>query len=339
MTSPEHPVLELLRSRQKDGSLPGQRKDGAKVALVIEGGGMRGVISAGMVTALQYLGLRNVFDVVYGTSAGAINGAYFLSEQAPYGSTIYYDEINNSRFLSLSRAILGSPVMKLDFLLDDVMIRRKVLDWRAVICSDIPLKVIATSLSGPATVVLQNFKSRDELLRSLRASINIPFIAGRPISIENELLSDGGILEPIPFRSAIAAGCTHMLVLLTRRGAAVSGKPRYLDLQIGGRYLSKFGVDGKAVMRRRAKNYADDVKWLQETATQPTDPPFAYVVEPLESCPRIGRLEKKRTLLLAGAMSGMRSLLSNLGCERAQLIEVIAPFGTEGQLVSRRRKA
>ena len=78
-----HPVLELVRLRQASGSKPGKRAPGdtATLALVVEGGGMRGAVSGGGLQALHDLGLRDAFDVVYGSSAGAINATYFLSGQ------------------------------------------------------------------------------------------------------------------------------------------------------------------------------------------------------------------------------------------------------------------
>lgn len=54
----EHPAVQLAWRRAKTGSRPGQRTDGAKLALVVEGGGMRGVISAGSLMMLYELGLR-----------------------------------------------------------------------------------------------------------------------------------------------------------------------------------------------------------------------------------------------------------------------------------------
>ena len=63
---------------------------------------MRGVVSAGMVSALEELGLTHAFDAVYGSSAGAINAAYFLAGQARLGTTIYYEDINNARFIDLA---------------------------------------------------------------------------------------------------------------------------------------------------------------------------------------------------------------------------------------------
>jgi len=79
---------------------------------------MRGVVSGGMVVALEQLGLLECFDAIYGSSAGAMNGAYFLAGQAALGTTIYYDNINNRHFIDFARALRGRPVVDLDFLVD-----------------------------------------------------------------------------------------------------------------------------------------------------------------------------------------------------------------------------
>ncbi len=77
----QHPTLRLIASRLRSGTQPGARHDGARLGLVVEGGGMRGCISGAMLMALHDLGISDVFDVVYGASAGAINATYFLTGQ------------------------------------------------------------------------------------------------------------------------------------------------------------------------------------------------------------------------------------------------------------------
>lgn len=74
--SRDHPVVDVLRTRYREDSRPGARSDDHKVALAVEGGGMRGVLSAAMVTAIKDRGLRNAFDEIYAVSAGAVNSAY-----------------------------------------------------------------------------------------------------------------------------------------------------------------------------------------------------------------------------------------------------------------------
>jgi predicted acylesterase/phospholipase RssA len=76
---PKRKVLEIIQLRAKSGSRPAQRSDPYHVALVIEGGGMRGVAAGGMVSALERLGLRDAFDSVHGSSAGAVAASYFVA--------------------------------------------------------------------------------------------------------------------------------------------------------------------------------------------------------------------------------------------------------------------
>lgn len=61
-----HPVLRLLLSRLQDGSGPRSRGDNFKLGLVVEGGGMRGIVTGAMLMGLQDMGMLNVFDAVYG---------------------------------------------------------------------------------------------------------------------------------------------------------------------------------------------------------------------------------------------------------------------------------
>lgn len=85
-----HPTIQLILQRWQTASTPGRRdlNDTKRIALCIEGGGMRGCVSAGAVAALNFLGLNDAVDVVYGSSAGAMIGAYFVSRQYA-GLSIY----------------------------------------------------------------------------------------------------------------------------------------------------------------------------------------------------------------------------------------------------------
>ena len=76
-----HAVLRLIRNRINTNSTPGNRADTAHLSLAIEGGGMRGSVSAGMAAAIASLGLSNAFDSIYGSSAGVLVGAYMISRQ------------------------------------------------------------------------------------------------------------------------------------------------------------------------------------------------------------------------------------------------------------------
>jgi len=105
-----HPVVRLMHERKRQAEEhpnedhPNEHATGTskqqvpktkdKIALVVEGGGMRGCVSAGMCCAIHCLGLSDTVDVVYGSSAGAVIAAYFVSKQLPYyGPEVYYDSL------------------------------------------------------------------------------------------------------------------------------------------------------------------------------------------------------------------------------------------------------
>ncbi|KAG7369966.1 patatin-like phospholipase [Nitzschia inconspicua] len=220
-----HPVVKVLHKRRRalqqkptainDGSSSGiaLNKDGNKVALVVEGGGMRGCISAGMVCALHHLGLEDTVDVVYGSSAGAVVAAYFCSRQVPwFGPEVYYDQLTTAgeKFIDLKRLLRslgfgladprlfkdvllrpenGKPLLNLEYLVGTTMQDAKPLDFKAfkVRQKVQPLKVVATALQSERAVVLSeeggHFETLQDLCSSLHASCLLPGIAGPVMNV------------------------------------------------------------------------------------------------------------------------------------------------------------
>lgn len=320
-----HPVLEVIAQRQRAGSIPGQRQDEFKVALAIEGGAMRGVVSAGMLAGLEYLGLLPGFDVIYGTSAGAINGAYFVAGQAAYGATIYYENINNSQFMSPLRLLAGERPVSLEFLLEHVMTKQKPLNWRRVLDSPIELVPVATSLSQGRTVLLRGAQSRYGLFLRLKASARIPFLAGPPVPVNGEPCLDGGVLASIPFRQALDAGCTHLLTLLTRPAGVPLRKMGWLKRFTISRELARYNpLLGKAFLDR-ANHYGGELDWLTTQTCAPIRSPFVYAVSPPNTAPVIRQFEQRPERLIHGARIGMTAMLRAFGRRDTSSAEMLFP--------------
>jgi len=215
-----HPVLELIHNRRRDNSAmtAGERPDGKKVALIVEGGGMRGCVTAGMVGAIYYLGLEDTFDVIYGSSAGTVIGAYFNTRQLPFfGPEIYYDSlttagkkfINTKRLLRtlglglldprLLRDVItrphGKPVLDLDFLLFETMQEKKPLDWEKFVEMQKvqPLKVVASGLKSGKSVTFEmangGFSSIEELAGCMKGSCLLPGIAGPIVNHDSSAIA------------------------------------------------------------------------------------------------------------------------------------------------------
>src|SRR5499433_3227138 len=111
-------TIDLLKERARALKEGRQPADGRKIALVVEGGGMRGVISCAALMGLEELGMTDVFDEVYGASAGAVNAAYFLAGQAAFATTIYYQKINNTRIL---RRLWHRKLVDIDDLFESII--------------------------------------------------------------------------------------------------------------------------------------------------------------------------------------------------------------------------
>lgn len=307
MRSHAHPVLRLLFARAEAGSRPGERTDDRKLGLAVEGGGMRGIVSAGMLCALERLGLLDAFDAVYGTSSGAINSAFFVARQTVYGIPLYWEHINNRRFINYLRLFSKTPVLSLEFLLEHVMVRRKILDWRAVVDSPVPLKPVAVCLDPLETVLLTEFGSRRELFDSLRASASIPWITGRPAKIDRRRYIDGGMIEPLSFQAALADGCTHVLVFPTLPEGLVRFRNPLLTDPIVMAAFERLQPGLAGAYRRRRRLYLSDYRRLSQATRRPRGRPYLFAVRPSPNDGQVHWFERRRRRLVTAARAGMES--------------------------------
>jgi predicted patatin/cPLA2 family phospholipase len=299
-----NPIAEILLARQARGSRA-PHDDGARVALCVEGGAMRGVVSAGMVSALEELELTHAFDAVYGSSAGAINAAYFLAGQARLGTTIYYEDINNRQFIDLFRPLRGRPIVNLAFLLDDVVEHRKRLDVGALLAAASPLTVLATDVQARAARPLRGFRDRSHAISALRASATMPVVAGPPVEYDGRAFLDASITEPIPVPTAEADGCTHAVVLLTR-AAGMRPRPSAFDRYFVGPRLRRLSPELAARYLNRAGPYTDLVRAI-DAGTGPLGRTQVIGIRVPDL--HISKLERRGDVLREGATRGYDAVM------------------------------
>jgi len=164
-----HEVLRVLAARARAGRQPGRRDDGFRVALAIEGGGMRGTVSAGMAFALDELGLVTAFDAVYGASAGAITAAWLLSR--PDGLRGWTEPAYARAFIRRSGLVRGRPVTDVRALIEELYQTTFPMDFAAVLASPIEFHPLATDAATGQSTDLRPFVGDPAELRlALRAS-------------------------------------------------------------------------------------------------------------------------------------------------------------------------
>jgi hypothetical protein len=199
----QHPVLEAIWQRVREGSKPGQRTDRFKIGLAIEGGGLRGSVTAGMASAIMNLEIADAFDMVLGSSAGSIIGSYLVA-RADHHTTYQFfcdhlttskQKLNGSSWLDMGRLVdlfvpalsksdSSGPPMLLDYPMKTIMQELLPVNWTEFSKNDRhqPMKIIATGLFTESAVVLGSQEGSYHDLASLcecvKASCMLPGVAG-----------------------------------------------------------------------------------------------------------------------------------------------------------------
>jgi predicted patatin/cPLA2 family phospholipase len=311
-----------LRARREIGSKPGERADGFKVGLAVEGGGLRGVVSAGMLTALEDLGYADAFDDVYACSSGGVNGAYFLNRRTWFPLTIYFDDMTTGQFLDFRRILRGQGPMDLDFVFDDVLEVRKPLDYAAIIKSPQRLHVMVTDVDDLSTLDVSDFESPEDLRSALRASAWLPLAIRGTAQFRGHRAIDGGVLRFHPFRAAVADGCTHVLSLSTRPIAPPKIRISMTNWVVA-TYLERVRPGlGKGFLAGVREYLFQDKPYLVRSRTSPDENVAVLDLAPLPGTPEVLRHETDRGRLNEGARSGYR-------------VVHLALEGTEAVIVSR----
>jgi predicted patatin/cPLA2 family phospholipase len=288
-----HPVLDLLAARAR-----GARDDGATLALVIEGGGMRGVVSAAMAAALEARGLTPCFDLVAGTSAGALTGAALLAGVAAASAASYYSAFTTRRFINPYRLVIGRAAVDVAFTLRYSDTQLDAERHARTAASPIALHCVAVDVETAAAVDLTGFASADELCAALLASTRLPWLGGDPAEYRGRRFLDGGLAQSIPYGTALEAGATHALVLQTRPWGVARTPPGGLADRIIRRRLKRLNPALVELWRQRPVDYEHAVAEVAEHTERPTGrAPWLYGLRLPEGGPVIGQLERRAGVL------------------------------------------
>ncbi len=243
------PVLRVVLQRARAGSRPRERDDTHVVCLAIEGGGMRGAVSAGMGVVLEAAGLTAAFDRIYGVSAGALNGWGLAAGQAALTATHYQDAVAEG-VVDPTGPLRRRPLVDFDLLFEDLIAGRKPLSFERPTPGP-EFRALATSLETMTLRVLADFADADELMQAVRASSFLPRFAGEPPLFRGEPMADGSLIEPIPFRTALDEGATHVLVLRSR----ATGYRRAALSELGGAFAVRDDRRLVELLRARHDTY------------------------------------------------------------------------------------
>jgi len=300
-----HPVLAALH----------ERPAGARIALVVEGGGMRGAVSGGMALGLDELGLSQAFDAAYGSSAGTLNAMWLVSGRVRDGIPTWTDRRLVHELISRRRALLRrGPVVDVRRLVEERYEQLSPGLFDAVLGGSTELHPIATVVeTGEPLDLHPRIADARSLRLALRASAALPLLAGPPVELDGRRLIDAGLSAAIPFRAALADGATHVLVLRSRRAGETAAPPGRLSGMLTARALRRVAPALETAFRTRARREAEDEALLARHDADPGLGPAILSLRPAPGSPVPGRLERDMDVIRAGLEAGRVAAHAVLG--------------------------
>lgn len=183
-----------------------------KVGLVLEGGAMRGMYTAGVLDIFLEKNIN--FDCIVGVSAGALFGVNFLSRQK--GRVIRYNKRFNSdkNYMGIRPLIKEGNMFSTKYAYDEVPHKLDKFDDETYKKSTTPFYAVVTDVESGNPKYLQ-IHSVFEQMDTLRASGSMPIVS-KPVEIGGKEYLDGGISDSIPFEWLASQGCDKLVVILTR---------------------------------------------------------------------------------------------------------------------------
>jgi len=323
----EHPVVRAILRRRDEGSKPGARSDGRRIALVIEGGGMRGVVSAGMTAAIEQLGLRDAFDEVHGASAGAFNGAFLLAGQAGYLTALYPHGFGDPSFVNFRETLRGRrPIFDMDYVIGEVWRHQRPLGVDAILDSGIELHCTATDVDSATIVDLTDLRDGEDIRCAMRASARLPWLAGPPVAFRGRRWLDATLAEAIPVHTAQTTA-TDMLVLQTRPHGVHHTPLSSTVARLTDGYLSKLNPALVELRLRRSERYDQLSTELAARARDPAARPAVCVIRPPADALQVGQLENRVSALTTAGSHGLRAAWMALTGEDPELLATPRAYG------------
>lgn len=183
-----------------------------KIGLVLEGGGMRGIYTVGVLDAFTKYNFMP--DYLIGVSAGASNGVSYISRQEGRALRTNINYIGDRRYLSWSNYIKTGSLFGMDFLYEEIPQKLDPFDYESFFKNPCDFKVGVTNAeTGKAE--FYGKASLHDGATVLKASSSIPLVAN-PVSYRGNTYFDGGTAAPIPVGEALKDGCDKVIVVLTR---------------------------------------------------------------------------------------------------------------------------
>lgn len=257
-----------------------------KSGLVLEGGGMRGVFTCGVLDSLMDRGIR--FPYAVGVSAGACNGLSYMSGQRGRAKFSNIDLLEKHRYIGFRHLLTKGNIMDFDLLFHEFPERIIPYDYEAYEANDALYEMVTTDcLTGEACYLSEKHDPK-RIIDIVKASSSLPFVM--PISyVDGVAMLDGGISDSIPVRHAMELGYNNLVVVLTRNKGYRKSEKQHVPFWAYRKYPAL-----REAIRTRNLRYNSDMELIERLEEEGR----IIVIRP-ERPIVVGRMERDSKKLLA----------------------------------------
>ena len=186
---------------------------GDNTALILEGGGLRGVFTCGVLDCFMDKGIRFPFTV--GVSAGACNGLSYMSGQRGRAKSSNIDLMDKHHYVGFKYLLTQGCIMDYKLLFEDFPEKIIPYDYEAYFANTDRFVMVTTNcLTGKAEYLEEKSDSK-RVMDIVRASSSLPYVT-KITYVDGVPMLDGGIADSIPVEYAKSQGYERMVVILTR---------------------------------------------------------------------------------------------------------------------------
>ena len=255
-----------------------------KTCLVLEGGAMRGIYSAGVIDALLDKNIK--VDAIIGVSAGALFGINYVSNQR--GRVLRYnlENVHNKNYMGFYSLLTTGNIMNEDFCFNKLVYETDPFDFETFKKSKIKFYATVTNLeSGKAEYF--EIKDVEKDKEYLRASGSMPLLS-KIIKIDNKLFLDGGMSDSIPVKKAQELGYKNIIVVTTQPIDYRKKKYALLPFKLKYHKYKNF-LD---TIRNRHISYNDTVKYILDEENKNN----VFVIRPTKKV-KIKKIERNKEII------------------------------------------
>lgn len=258
-----------------------------RTGLVLEGGGMRGIFTIGVLDNFMDRGIK--FPYIIGVSAGACNALSYISGQRGRAKYTNTELLAERKYIGFKYLLTKRNIMDFDLLFHELPEKIYPYDYDALARSSERFEVVTTSCTTGKACYLQEKNDPKRVIDLVKASSSLPFVC--PISyVDGEPMLDGGIADSIPIERALSQGFDNNLVVLTRNiGYRKPSKPTKVPFFFYRKY-----PNAKKAIRLRNSIYNKEIELVEQMEKEGS----VAVLRPIKPI-EVGRMERDTDKILA----------------------------------------